>query len=182
MNERKLEFFAEVIGREVASRKQREKHRLANDLSRESAEAIAAAESAMASRVAAAKREIIRETHKRLSAETRRARGEYVSKRDVFFAEVIAAVTEDLQDFASSDMYENWLDEQISRAKAKHDFAVIIKLRPEDMPFAEKIREASDLAPIPGETDYIGGFILENETGNIQANYTFKSRLDEVIK
>ncbi|MCL2578373.1 MAG: V-type ATP synthase subunit E family protein [Defluviitaleaceae bacterium] len=180
MSERKIAYFAEIIGREVTAKKRRAKHQLANDLSKDAAKAIEAAIKKVDSQVAATRRQISRNENKKISEAITHEKASYFAMRNSHHAKLLDEVTEDLKLFTTSAEYESYLTERINEAKSKHSFAAAVKIRPEDMFFKQKIEEATGLKPLPGESDYIGGFILQNENGKISADYTFRTRLKEV--
>lgn len=183
MSERKLEFFAEAINREVEARKRRAKHQLANDLSKSNAKSIEEAAENVNYQIDAAHREATRKSNKKVAAATTQAKAAYFAKQKSHKAQILSEVSEALKNFANSAEYETYLLQQIAAAKARHAFAAnsaTVKLRPQDMHLAEKIRETTGLHPKSGNPSFIGGFILQSENGKICADYTFKTKLVEV--
>jgi vacuolar-type H+-ATPase subunit E/Vma4 len=176
MSEKKLEYFSDVVAREVENRRRRARHQLANNLSEHHAKAIEAAHEKINSRVEAMRLDLSRKANKKISEATTSARAKYNSQRELLSIKLHEDVARELKKFSQSDEYENYLIERILAAKAKWNFNDgAVKLRPSDMVFADAIREATGLSPEEGD-DFMGGFILQNE--NAKGDYTFDARLE----
>lgn len=174
---KKLQYFEEVVSREVELRKRRAKHRLAKDLSKECAAEIEAAQERVDLRVNTARNNLTRKSNSENAVALRDAKAAHFSLRKSFQSQILDDVREELISFANSSKYDDYLLPRIERVKA--DFAVV-KLRPEDMRLAEKIRDTTGLTPVEGDSDYLGGFILQSENGKIRADYTFRTRLENI--
>ena len=171
----KAEYFAEVIAREIEQRRRRAKHQLANDLSAAHAAEIEAAQERVNLRVSAARKSLARQTNRETAFAIHSAKAAFATLRRSLQAKLLDDVHGELIAFAKSPKYEDFLLTKIGLLKG--DFSVVL-LRPEDMHFAEKIREATDLTPREGESGFIGGFILQSEDGRLRADHTFRVRLE----
>lgn len=172
---KKLEYFAEVVEREVEARKRRAKHQLANDLGKKAAAAVSEAEREVNARVEAARREMNRNANRKIAAVTTEAKAAFNAVRNSHQAKLLAEVAEELTAFTKSAEYESYLIEKIAASKGEFTIA---KLTPQDMQHAEKIHQNTGITAVTGETDYIGGFILLTENKKIQSDHTFKHRLE----
>jgi vacuolar-type H+-ATPase subunit E/Vma4 len=176
---KKLEYFAQIIEREVELKKQRAKHRLANDLGEKAAEEIKKAEKIIYTYTEEKKRDLKRRANKKIAAATAEAKAAFNETRTMLNAKMLDGVSEKLKEFTQSAEYEIYLTERIRAARAVQGFhAGVVKLRPEDMRFAQAIHQATGLTPVTGENDYAGGFILQSKNEKIKADYTFKTQLE----
>ncbi|MCL1883366.1 MAG: hypothetical protein FWF81_06425 [Defluviitaleaceae bacterium] len=173
MDNRKLEYFAEAIEREVESRKRREKHQIANDLSRKTADAIKREEEKMDFVIETARRDVMRKSNKKIALATAKAKAAFITKQNELHAEILNDVNGDLIAFTQSEKYKDYLIEKINATKTSHNFSAV-KLRPADMEFANEILQKTNLTPVQGNDDYIGGFILQNETAKLDQTFKFK--------
>ena len=176
--EKKVEYFAEAITREVAARKLRARHTTANDLNKSVAKEIEAAEDEVNSRVEAARRELVRVANKKVADATATAKGEYIELRDSLRRGLLDDVTQDLRAFTRSDEYEVYLIERIRLEKVRSNLTVV-KLHFDDMRFVENIRQATGLTIVECIGDFIGGFVMQSENGKVSADFTFKARLEK---
>ncbi|MCL1845309.1 MAG: hypothetical protein FWF77_05345 [Defluviitaleaceae bacterium] len=173
----KSEYFEEIIAREVEARRRRVKHQLANDLSKSHAAEIEAAQKRVNLRVDTARKNFSRKANRDTAVAVRCEKSAHSILRNSLQAKLLDDVYKELVTFANSPKYEEFLLTKINLLRG--EFSVVL-LRPEDMRFAEKIREATGLAPKEGESDYIGGFILQSGDGKIRADFTFKLRLENI--
>jgi vacuolar-type H+-ATPase subunit E/Vma4 len=172
----KLDYFAEVISREVESKRRRAKHQAANNLSISTAKAIEAAQNKADLELEKVRRGLLRESNKKIAAATYEARAAYNVLRSRLREDVFKAAEKELWEFTEKSEYEIYLSEQINALKS--DFAFVL-LCPRDMRFS---RAAAGLIAEEGLQEYIGGFILLSENRKIQADYTFKTRLEACMQ
>ncbi|MCL2357152.1 MAG: V-type ATP synthase subunit E [Defluviitaleaceae bacterium] len=171
---KKSDYFAEVISREIELRRRRAMHQLANDLSKTHAAEIEDAQKRVNLRIEAARKNLLRKSNHETTSAVHQEKSAYFSLRQSLLNSLLTDVRKELEAFAKSPKYENFLLLKINLLKA--DFAVVL-LRPADMHFAEKIREATGLTPRAGDDEFLGGFILQSENGKIRADHTFNMRL-----
>jgi vacuolar-type H+-ATPase subunit E/Vma4 len=174
MAERKLEYFAEAIEREIEARRRRLLHQIANDLSKETAAEIKAAEERVSSRVKAARRHLMQKANKKIALATAEARAGYITKQNFLHAKILADVTKELISFTQSEKYEGYLIEKINMAKTAHTFSTV-KLCPRGTQFSDAIQNKTGLMPVQGKDDFIGGFVLQGN--RVKSDHTFKARL-----
>lgn len=151
----KLEFFAEIIEREIETKRRRQKHQLANDFAKKTAAAIEAAQEKTEFRVKAARNSLIRAANRKIALALTEAKAEYFRTRKHHQAKMLESVRQELKKFANSAEYDNYLQERIKQIK-------------ETLPFA-----ATEVKHHPE-----GGFILQSENGKLRADYTFNTRLN----
>ncbi|MCL1842451.1 MAG: hypothetical protein FWF79_01425 [Defluviitaleaceae bacterium] len=173
--ERKLEYFAEVIAREVEARKRRAKHQTANDLSKKTAAALVAAEDRINAATEAARRDILRKSNAKVAAATAQAKAEFLSARDTARARMYEELANELKAFTRCAEYENYLIERINYVKTlAFD---IVKLCPSDSHHAEAVAKATGLTIAENRDEFMGGFILQSKNGKILADHSFQTRL-----
>ena len=178
--EKKLEYFADVLAHEIEAKKRRATHRLANDLSQSTANAIESAEKKMLLRVEKMRNELTAQANKKIAYAANQAKSLFFVMQTKHRAKLLEDVRKNLEDFTKTDDYQNWLTQKILDAKAAHRFAHTVKIRPQDSTLRAKIETATALAVIVDDDDYIGGFVLQCETGKTRADYTFREKLQEV--
>ena len=177
--EKKLQYFTDVIFREIATKKQRIKHQAANSISKETATAIEAAEDRVNFQIEAAKRKLWRDVNIKVSAATKEARRILAAKRNAISGALMQEVAAELITFTQTPGYESYLISRITQARKKGRDFTTVKLTPRDMRFAGAIRQATGLSPVAGDGDYIGGFVLQSTSS--RADHTFKTRLEKCI-
>ena len=179
----KLTYFTEAIEREIEARRLRAKHQTANDLSKITAEELEAAQAHVNSRIEVMRQELSRKANKRIAAATAEAKAAYIAVRTACHARLREEVATDLHNFAQSEAYTYYLPERVNAIKNAINFeATRVKLPPIHMHHAENIRQATGLEVEPNETAFAGGFIIENKTAKIQADYTFETRLMDLVQ
>lgn len=175
MFEKKLQYFTDAINREIQTKRKHARHQVANDLSNQTASALEAAENRAEFQREATRRKLWRESNKKIASATAEARANLAAKRESLKNQLLNEAAKDLRAFAeNSPEYETYLIERITQAQEWRSFSSV-KLRPQDMHYAEAIRQATGFSPEEGEADYIGGFVLQSATS--RADYTFKARL-----
>jgi len=178
--EKKLEYFADVIFREVAAKKQRIKHQAANSISEDTATALEAAEDRANFQIEAAKRKLLREINIKISIATKEARAALGARRDIISDDLMQEAAAELVTFTQAPGYEAYLISRITQARQKGRGFTSVKLSPRDMRFAVAVRQATGLSTVEGEGDYIGGFVLQSASS--RADHTFKTRLEKCVK
>jgi vacuolar-type H+-ATPase subunit E/Vma4 len=174
--ERKLEYFTEVISREVELKKRRAKHQLANDISKNIAGVISSTEEKINAREQAKRRELTRKANKEIALATNRAKAKFNSFQNSLHKKIYFEILEELKLFTQSPKYEQYLIERMNEKKSNFS---VVKLCQRDMHFAAAIQKATGLTPEAVEDDYIGGFILQS--GRMLADYTFITRVKKVV-
>jgi len=173
----KYEYFTETISGEIELRRRRAKHQLANDLSRNHAAEVEATQKRVNLRIETARKNISRKLNRETSAAIRCEKSAHFILRQSLQSKLMDDVYKELVSFASSPKYEDFMLTKIGLLRG--NFSDVL-LRPEDMHLAEKIHEATGLSPKEGNSDYIGGFILQSGDGKIRADHTFKLRLESI--
>ncbi|MCL2457186.1 MAG: V-type ATP synthase subunit E [Defluviitaleaceae bacterium] len=170
----KLEYFAEIISREVETKRRRAKHQAACDLSKKTATEIESAQEKINLRIEKIRGEAVRESNKKISAATAKIKAKYIASQNFLRAELKKNIARDLKIFAQKNEYEIYLIERI--IALREGFSTVI-LRPEDMKFAQTIAQFTGLSVEEGK-NFSGGFILQNENKKIFLDYTFETRLE----
>jgi vacuolar-type H+-ATPase subunit E/Vma4 len=154
----KLAYFEEAIEREIKARRLRVQHQAANDLSKKIAAEVEAAQVRVDRQTEEKRQELTREANKKIAAATAREKGEYLTACAAIRSRLVEEVAAELAEFANSDAYEYYLSERIDKVKA-----------------------ALDIGTTKVELCPNGGFVLVSEDGNARADFTFKTRLAEVV-
>jgi vacuolar-type H+-ATPase subunit E/Vma4 len=176
----KLEYFREAMGREVEARRLKGRHRAANELSVAAAVELEAAQAHVDSRVEHMRAEVGRKANVKIAAAVAEARAAYIAVRTAGYERLDEEVAADLEAFAKTAEYGYYLPERINAMKNELNFnAVKVKIPARHMRYAEEIGRRTGLKVEAGEVEFTGGFILQNETGRVQADFTFETRLGE---
>ena len=196
--EEKLSYFAEVIMREVDTKRRQVTHQIANDISGDIAAAISNAEQTAKSRVEAVRREIRRAKNKKIASAITELKIQYINVRNQKVDKLFEDVKVDLLDFTRSPEYPKFIIEKLSKLQKtlrktlqkklqktllEENIYVekftYVRLCPRDMHLAESILESTGLIAESGTNEFIGGFILISKNRRMQIDYTFKTCLNE---
>jgi len=177
--ERKLKYFTDIIQREVEIQKKHATHKIANEISKSVAAALSTAEIKSHIRIESVRREIGRTTNKKIALATAVLKSQYANKRNELVNQLFDAVKIDLLDFTRSTKYTDYILTKINATKKGFSFVIIC---PRDMHLAELILKETGLVAENGTTDIVGGFVLVAKNRRVQADYTFKTRLETAKK
>jgi len=174
--ERKLEYFANTMHHIVEAKKQKAKHEATAGLTKTASEALESATRRNKVMLQAKQDEIKRGANRQVAQAKVRAIAQHVQTRKHQIDRLFVEVQAQLAQFTQEAEYENYQIARIKQAQGISDFS-IVQLSPYDMRFEASIKTATGLMPEAGGHDFIGGFILFNETRSIQVDYTFKTLL-----
>ena len=176
--EKKLEYFAQLISKEVEAKKLKARRQMAADMEKAIADALSAAETEAEQHIKNERQAIQKAQNKRRTEAKAQARRQLASLREELTAKLLEEVKTTLDDFIHSHEYESHLIDNIQTALAnsKHNFTYI-QLTPNDMRLSHAIQEATGLTPEVGSESAIGGFKLLSANRGIAADFTFAPRL-----
>jgi len=180
-NERKLEYFSDIIMREVEKKKNDANFKLAAELRQHNSATLEITARDNKQALQAKQDQIQQQANRQITTAKVRAMAQYVQTRNQQTDLLFIAVMAQLAQFTQQTEYETYLIACINKMKNISNFT-IVKLSPLDMRLEETIKTATGLTPETGDDNFIGGFILLNENRTIQIDYTFKTRLAIIKK
>jgi len=181
--EKKLEYFAETITREVEGKKQKARRQMAEDMNTAVSHAASEAEAWAERHILAEHQTLQKTTNKRISEAQTHARRSLAALQEELTAKLLGGVTADISAFTASPEYEGYLIAGIQAAVAGSKYSFIyIQLTPSDMRLANAVQEATGLIPEAGTGSDIGGFKLLTANRRMAADFTFKSRLEDTAE
>ena len=177
-HEKKLEYFAEAIAKEVESRKLKARKQMAEDMDQAITIAVAEADTKAEQYILNETQAMQKTGNKRISEAQAQARYALASLREDLNTRLLEDVKADIDTLTKSDGYKSYIINSIQTAVAnsKHSF-IYIQLTPGDMRLGPAVREATGLTPEEGDDSDLGGFKLLTANRGIEADFTFKSRL-----
>jgi len=175
--ERKLQYFSNAMNQEVEAEKQQTIAETQTTAAKSTEEALDILKRRNKVLLQAKQEELRRASNRQIAEAKVRAMTELVDTRtaetDRLFVDTVAHLAE----FTQTAEYENYLIERIKQTQQQADFTRVL-LSPFDMRFEQAIKTATGLIPQAGNENFIGGFILLNESHTIQSDYTFKTVLE----
>jgi len=180
-NERKLEYFSDIIMQEVEKKKNDANFKLETELRQHNSATLEITARDSNQALQAKQDQIHQQANRQITTAKVRAMAQYVQTRNQQIDLLFVAVMAQLAQFTQQAEYETYLIERINKTKTISSFS-IVKLSPLDMRLEETIKTATNLTPETGNDDFIGGFILLNENRTIQIDYTFKTKLAIIKK
>jgi len=174
--ERKLEYFANTMHHIVEAKKQKAKQETTAGLSKTASEALESIARRNKVILKAKQDEIKRSANRQIAQAKVRALARYVQMRQHQIERLCVDVQAQLAQFTQETEYESYLIGRITQVQDIGDFS-IVQLSPHDMRLEAAITAATGLLPEAGCHDFVGGFILVNQTRSIQMDYTFKTLL-----
>jgi len=176
--ERKLQYFATSMNQEVEAEKQQITLETQITAAKSTEEALDILKRRNRVLLQAKQEELRRHANRQIAEAKVRAMTEFVDTRTAEIDHLFIDATAYLAEFTQAAEYESYLIERISETKQRADFTRVL-LSPLDMRFEQSIKTATELTPQAGNDNFIGGFILVNENHTIQADYTFKTALED---
>ena len=181
--EKKLEYFAEAIAKEVEAKKLKARRQMAADMSDAISRAVNEAEAEAGQHILNEKQAIQKAENKRLSEAKAKARRALISLREELTAKLTQDVKADIADFTQSGEYESYLVNsiQVTVAKSMHSF-IYIQLTPSDLHLSSIVQESTGLIPEQGDESGMGGYKLLSANRGMAVDCTFKSRLESAME
>lgn len=173
-----LDYFSQAIERDVNAKRHHARRQLVGSLDELVSAEVTTAEARAKNRLQEETLQLTRSINREISRAIFAAKSECVNARDRQIAALLEEVAVKLKAFTRSPEYVAYTIKRITEVRPLADFA-IVSLAPDDMHMAEKITAATGLLAEEGG-DYIGGFVLFTENRMIRADYTFKTRLNEI--
>jgi len=179
--ERKLTYFANAMQQQLDEKKH-QATLAANSENQKSTAATLESTTRRNKIMLTAKRgELQRDANRKIAHAKVKAMAEYVASRKNLIDRLFVEIAAGLASFTQEDGYKSYLIERIEKAKTAYTFS-IVKLSPHDMRLEDAIKTATGLTPETGKDDYIGGFVLLNESRSVMVDHTFKTRLQAAKK
>jgi V/A-type H+-transporting ATPase subunit E len=172
--EQKLDYFTEVIMGEAAAAKRRAAHEKNARIEASVAAALEEAEARIKERVRARMHEIKKTRYKQIAAATASERISLYQKRQQFVIGLFEEIKERLKTFVASDEYKAYLQNAIHQAAQSKEFT-IVQLTRRDMEMGVALSDGVTVEMV--DTDFIGGFILLNESRTKRIDFSFKTRM-----
>ena len=178
--EKKLEYFAEAVNKEVESKKRQALSEMSASLDAEVSKMVAQTQAETDAQINAQKQAIKRAGNIRINEAQTEARRSLSTLAERLTAQLFDAVKADLISFTKSKQYETYLIENVKniQAKSKHPYA-FIQLSSQDAYLEAAIKDATGLTPEFTEECIIGGFRLLSENRNKITECTIQSRLTQ---
>ena len=174
----KLEFFEETIKREADRRLREERRLLIAKLEEEEKITLENEQKRIQTWIDDTTYELEKTANREVAKTLREAKAEYYLTQRATLEEARKEVVKMLKQFTKTKEYSDYLVQKIKESKS--EIFTKVMLCDEDMHIAEEIKKLG-LEPQQelDKNDFFGGFVLVGE--NIKADFTFKSRLDEVL-
>ena len=169
--EKKLEYFAQAVAREVETKKRHARQQMAADMAAEVAQAVGQAQAGINEQIQAERHAIEKAGNKRITEAAIEARRALAALREQLTDELFDSIKTDLLAFTQSPEYESFLIKNATKAQADNSYT-FIRLTPCDMRFGSAIQEATGLIPEEGETAMLGGFKLLSENRSKAQEHT----------
>ena len=174
--ERKLQYFANTMQHEVETKKLQSKLEASSTQTKSVAAILESTTRHNKVMLQAKRNELQRSANRQIAKAKVHSMTKYVETRKQQIDKLFVDVAAQLAQFTQSDKYEDYLLEQIKKVMLAYKFA-IIQLSPLDMRLEDAVKIATGLTLEIGEHDFIGGFVLLNESRSVRADHTFKTRL-----
>jgi len=178
--EKKLDYFSEIITKEVEAKKRKARRQMAAEAAEAISHATAKAETEANTQIEAERQATQKSNNKRISEADSQARRALAALREQLTAQLFDDIKSDIIAFTTSPDYENFLINsiQVTQSQIRHPFTYI-QLPPSTFHLSSKIQEVTGLTPEPGGESDIGGFILLSANRSMASDNTFKSSLEK---
>jgi len=178
--EKKLEYFADAVAREVDAKKRQAQSQMAAELNEKVAIAAAEIEAEAEAQNQAQLHAIQKVMHKRVTDAETESRRSLANLKERLTTQLFDSIKADITTITQQPEYEVLLIDNIQTAvKQSRIPYVYVQLSPKDMHLAEAIEKATSLKAEPDDTNDLGGFKLQTEQRNIAQDHTIAVKLRE---
>jgi len=182
-HEKKLEYFAQAIAREVEAKKTAARKRMTADMKTAVSNAVRDAEAEAELRIISEEQALQKAESKSISEAKAQARRAIASLREELAARLFEDVRADAAAFTQNGGYESYIVDGIREAvaDARHTFSYV-QLAPSDMRLSKPVQEATGLTPEAGSESDVGGFRLLTANRKMSVDFTFKARIENAAE
>ncbi|MEG1441898.1 MAG: hypothetical protein RSC29_04485 [Oscillospiraceae bacterium] len=135
-------------------------------------------------RVKIAKFKLMAEQRMTISSRQNELNASMIENRTRFFNEIFTEVTKNIREFVKSDKYENYISAEFAKySKDFSDGTTVCTVMTADLYIIKKLCTLKNVEfKTTDDTEFVGGFTLENQQLKLFADCTFKDKIEEQKK